>query len=197
VTFEQWDAFVAMNSDAHILMIAAGAAGDWPVFNVSWTDACSMSPGCRKRPAGFIAAKRTEWEYCCRAGSTGVFATGERLGVEQANYLYTDFATDPASANRCRWARIRQCFGLCDMHGNVCELIADAWHDNYVDARPTATRHAESNHPGASCGTADGTRCRVSFDALFATGFTKRTLDNTGFRIAARLPLPGRRERAG
>jgi hypothetical protein len=25
-------------------------------------------------------------------------------------------------------------FGLYDMHGNVCELVADSWHDTYADA---------------------------------------------------------------
>lgn len=82
-----------------------------------------------------------EWEYACRAGTTTPFWTGETISTEQANYdgdhVYGsgekgDYRkqTTPVDAFKANP------FGLHDMHGNVWEWCADAWHDDY-DGAPT------------------------------------------------------------
>src|SRR5687768_7754001 len=86
VTFEAWDRFVAATG--------ARAPRDWgwgrgrnPVLDVSWEDALEY--------LGWFTARigrrcrlpsEAEWEYACRAGTTGVFSTGTSVSVDQANY---------------------------------------------------------------------------------------------------------------
>lgn len=136
VTFEEWDAFVAQVPGAHCPEDHGWGRGRLPVCDVSWDDIqaylrwLSMTTGRRYR-----LPSEAEWEYCCRAGANSPFATGSGISVKQANFLYLDFGDRPGvgrplatgfyPANR---------FGLYDMHGNVCQLVADVWHDHYDGA---------------------------------------------------------------
>lgn len=78
-----------------------------------------------------------EWEYACRAGTTAPFSVGETLTTDLANYVgeHTFFA-EPKGVYRHGTTGIGSfppnAFGLNDMHGNVWEWCADAWHDDYT-----------------------------------------------------------------
>jgi formylglycine-generating enzyme required for sulfatase activity len=72
-----------------------------------------------------------EWEYACRAGTTGPFSTGENLTTDQANYngRFPYPTSSPGSAERSARSRpagssLSNRWGLGDMHGNV-EWTAD------------------------------------------------------------------------
>jgi len=138
VTEEEWTAVMGRNPSKF-----KGEA-DLPVENVSWEEAIAY---CRKLtererragrlPAGYEYNLPTEaqWEYACRAGTTGATAFGESLSSTQANfdgnYSYAEGSKGP---NLGRTAKVGSyapnAWGLSDMHGNVAEWCLD-WYGSY------------------------------------------------------------------
>jgi formylglycine-generating enzyme required for sulfatase activity len=100
-----------------------------PVVGVNWFDARNFclwlgtETGRRYR-----LPSEAEWEYAARAGSTTRYAFGDSITATDANFgrnvgKTTEVGAYPPNA-----------WGLHDMHGNVGELVEDAWHDSYEDA---------------------------------------------------------------
>lgn len=110
----------------------------WPAVGVSWHDAtayCGWLAGVTGRP--FRLPTEAEWEYACRAGSVAAFATGSDIGPALANYLYSEAGERIGFGRRTPVGTYpSNSFGLHDLHGNVCEWVADAWHPNHAGASP-------------------------------------------------------------
>jgi uncharacterized protein (TIGR02996 family) len=117
-----------------------------PVENVSWNDAkgfCDrLSELPQEKRAGRVYRLPTEaeWEYACRAGTSTVYAFGDRLTLEQAN-----FGSYPGRGTSRKKYVGRPSpvgsypgngFGLFDMHGNVYEWCADLYSKTYSRRRP-------------------------------------------------------------
>ncbi|MDJ0718242.1 MAG: SUMF1/EgtB/PvdO family nonheme iron enzyme [Prochloraceae cyanobacterium] len=111
-----------------------------PVERVSWYDAVEF---CKRlsRETGkeYRLPSEAEWEYACRAGTTTPFHFGETITSKLANYGGSEtYASEPKGEYRQETTDVGKfppnAFGLYDMHGNVCEWCADAWHDNYEGA---------------------------------------------------------------
>jgi formylglycine-generating enzyme required for sulfatase activity len=121
-----------------------------PVENVSWDDAiefCARLSIAMGR--NYRLPSEAEWEYACRAGTTGPFSFGETIDAEVANYQAQDEKIGktnyPGKYGRGRFGEYRKKttpvgtfpanpFGLYDMHGNVWEWCEDHWHDDYQGA---------------------------------------------------------------
>ena len=118
-----------------------------PVENVTFADvqqflaklnAHDAAPGSKAPALQFRLPTEAEWEYACRAHTTGPFSTGENLTTAQANYNgkypYAPFAAGPAGEFRQKPTPVGTFplnqFGLADMHGNVWEWTAD-WYGPY------------------------------------------------------------------
>jgi formylglycine-generating enzyme required for sulfatase activity len=103
---------------------------DHPVVNVNWHDAQAYAAWLRERSGGkaYRLLSEAEWEYCCRAGTTSAYSTGDAVTAEQANFGGNSEGTTPVS----KFAP--NAWGLRDMHGNVWEWCEDNWHPNYEDA---------------------------------------------------------------
>lgn len=167
ITEAQWSAF------------AGGLVSSLPVVRVSWWEAMKYVEWLSAQTGKpFRLLTEAEWEYACRAGSTTIFSVGDTLEPEHANYFYDEhgFKVGPGHLTP-PGSYPPNAFGLEDMHGNVCEWVADAWRANY-DAEPDET------HRVIRGGAWDYMpRLLRSAWRDFASPDTKR--DNLGFRVAS------------
>ena len=114
---------------------------DRPVETVSWNDAQKFVEKINGLVPGLNLSLPSEarWEYACRAGTSTPFSFGKNITPEQVNYngdypygaapkgLYRGETVPVASLPANDW-------GLYEMHGNVWEWCADAWHESYKGA---------------------------------------------------------------
>ncbi len=127
----------------------SGDEGELPVVWVNWREAlayCEWLSGRAGRE--YRLPSEAEWEYACRAGSRTPFASGEELSPAQANYYYDEQGQRVGLGRRTSVGSYpANAFGLHDLHGNVCEWVADAWHPDYLEA-PTDGRAWMSSGDG-------------------------------------------------
>ena len=146
VTQAQWQSVMGSNP--------SNFKGDnLPVETVSWDDAVAFIARLNAQNDGFAYRLPTEaeWEYACRAGTTGDYAgdldamawygnnsgrgrldTAEILRTDSANYYKR--ITENGGQTHAVGSKLPNSFGLFDMHGNVWEWCQDWYHDSYNGA---------------------------------------------------------------
>ncbi len=140
----------------------------------------------RLRAAGLIAADEvirlpteSEWEYCCRAGTTTPYSFGERAQAEgdvapQASQL-NDYAwhTGNAAGNDPEVGVLKpNPWGLYDMHGYLWEFCSDAWHPDYQSA-PTDGSARDSSPPNGNAADSRPPARRVLRGGSWKDDFTR------------------------
>lgn len=121
-----------------------------PVEGIWWTDAVEFCTRLSKMTGRTVRLPtEAQWEYACRAGTTGRFSFGDSYDdlPRYANYrdaLQTtaarpdpDGTVDAGSFKPNRW-------GLYDMHGNVFEWCNDWYRDSYSELAETDPQGAPS-----------------------------------------------------
>lgn len=193
VSFAQWDAYCDASPGAWRPPDEGLGRGALPVTCVSWEDVQGYLVWLgRVHDRPFRLPSEAEWEYACRAGSDAPFATGHDISLEQANFGYSEngkrigqgrplpVGSYPANA-----------FGLHDMHGTVCELVADSWHDGYAGLPADTTAWTDPAAPSVVCrGGAWDYPARLLRSAFRDWVGRGQRLDNLGFRVAC-TPAPG------
>jgi len=130
--------------------------GIHPVIMVSWYGAdeyCKWANAAK----GHLPTE-AEWEYACRAGTTGPFNTGADLTTDQANYdgrypynkPYIATGTNLGHTEPVKsYAAVKNAFGLYNMHGNIWEWCSD-WYVSNLGTAPV------DNPQGPSESTPEG-----------------------------------------
>ncbi len=109
--------------------LAMGADAAWPVTEVSWEDAVEYCAWLsRETRRACRLPTEAEWECACRAGTRTPFATGADLTTADANFLYRENGGRVGPGRRTPVGTYPpNAFGFHDLHGNVCEWVADPW----------------------------------------------------------------------
>jgi len=128
VTFEEYDKFCEATKREKPSDSGWGR-GKRPVINVNWNDAKAYVQWLSEQTGkDYRLPSEAQWEYACRAGSTGKYSFGDDIN-QLGNYGWYD----KNSENQAHPVGEKQPnkFGLYDMHGNVWEWLEDVWHENY------------------------------------------------------------------
>jgi len=179
VTQAQWVAVMGSNP-SHF------KGDELPVETVSWDDAmafCHMLTG-RERaagrlPNGYVYTLPTEaqWEYACRAGTTGPYAGN--LDAMAWYVMNSNGTTHPVGM------KLPNPWGFFDMEGNVMEWCLD-WYIDHLQPDGVVTTQ---NGPEAGtvrvirggCWSSNAASCRSASRNLVQPGFRLSAL---GFRVA-------------
>ena len=112
----------------------AGANPRLPIGNVSYNDIQAylkwLSTASRR---SYRLPSEAEWEYAARAGTTTIYAFGDRLETSQARFRLGLNPSTPAPVGTFP----PNAFGLYDMHGNAAEIVADCYADQHTGLPPT------------------------------------------------------------
>jgi formylglycine-generating enzyme required for sulfatase activity len=174
------------NNPSHFVKVGANA----PVEMVSWKDAMNF---CRKLteqeraagqlPEGYVFTLPTEaqWEYACRAGTTGA-RYGNLDSIAWDNSRSKD-PTHPVGQKK------PNAFGLYDMLGNVWEWCSNWWADRLPGGKVTDPAGPATGSYRAARGGGwrrDASNCRSTYRFWFSPDFRFHHL---GFRVAL-VPSP-------
>jgi formylglycine-generating enzyme required for sulfatase activity len=124
VTQEQWEAVMGSNP-SHF----KGPKN--PVEQVSWDDCQQFLVKLNAKSGGqgskFVLPTEAQWEYACRAGSTGKFCFGDD---EKQLGEYAWYKVNSGDKPQPVGEKKPNIFGLHDMHGNIWEWCQD-WYGEY------------------------------------------------------------------
>jgi formylglycine-generating enzyme required for sulfatase activity len=150
-----------------------------PVETVRWNECQDF---CRKAGDGLRLPTEAEWEYACRAGSTGAYCFGDDPGLlgDYAWYVGNSRTVHDVGEKKAN------AWGLHDMHGNVSEWCQTKWQASYRDYADDNQAGGDSLRVerGGGFNSSDWlVRCARRFgdrpDGLFI---------GVGFRVALSLP---------
>jgi formylglycine-generating enzyme required for sulfatase activity len=106
-----------------------------PVECVSWDECQDFADAMNDLDPDHVyrLPSESEWEYCCRAGTTTRFYWGDDPEeTEIGDYAWCNSNSDDTTHPVAQ--KVANAWGLYDMSGNVREWCEDFWHDSYTGA---------------------------------------------------------------
>ena len=171
-------------------------ADDDAVTGVSWDDAvkfCAWLSAKEKRT--YRLPTEAEWEYACRAGTTTLFHTGDRLpdgfhkwfgdlGLRErffpGGHLPPEYRADATSLRVAQTAA--NAWGLYDLHGNVAEWCAD-WYGPYEAVEQTDPLGRNDGDFRVIRGGSHSVQTRLLRSANRSAWLPETSNEKTGFRV--------------
>lgn len=180
---------------ANLVDEASATGPDQPMCFVNWADALRFCEQLTEldREAGVIdegfkysLPTEAQWEYACRAGTTTVFAFGDTLTSDQANFFgKMPYGVDEEGEYREKTTVVKtfkpNAWGLYDMHGNLYEWCLD-WYGEALEGGKDPVGPAEGDGYIIRGGTWNrkATSCRSAY--RYSSNPTARGY-NIGFRV--------------
>ena len=130
---------------------------------IDWDNAVAF---CAK--LGWRLPSESEWEYACRAGTTSDFYYGENIIPTKSlmdQYAWFDYNSHiGGQPGPCQVGqKLSNAFGLCDMHGNVCEWCQDKWYDSLIriptNGKPNLSGVSSNRSCRGGCWSFSGEYC--------------------------------------
>ena len=183
--------------------LAAAAAGNLPIVNVSWSDAQAYTDWLsRKTGRRYRLPSEAEWEYAARSGTriARFWGADSKRHCQYANAAEPPVLPRAARSPKAATAACRDghaalaavgsfkpnWFDLHDTAGNAWELTADCWRDSQAGA-PRNGNAADA--PACARRAARGGSWRTHPEALRSTSRTPvaaaHRSDTLGFRVVA------------
>ncbi|MGF1508385.1 MAG: SUMF1/EgtB/PvdO family nonheme iron enzyme [Myxococcota bacterium] len=198
VTFDEFDAFCRATGRDLAQDDENWGRGRRPVIRVSHEDASAYVEwlGGELGP-GWRLPSEAEWEYACRAGTTGPFSFDGPISPERVNYDGNS-TFEGSKTGRYRGQTVEvgtlpaNPWGLHEMHGNVWEWVADCWHETYEGAPDDGSAWMEEG--GGDCtgavvrGGSWGNGPQYARSADRYRGPRDVRYSDLGFRVARTLP---------
>ena len=161
-------------------------APELPVVRVSWDDAVAYCEWLSENSGrAYRLPSEAEWEFACRADSRTPFASGHEMSSDDANFLYDENGTRVGIGRRTPVGAFPpNNFGLHDMHGNVCEWVADSWHADYGGVPTDGSAWTSSDERRVIRGGAWDYLPRLLRSSWRDWRLANQLADNIGFRVA-------------
>ena len=139
--------------------------GIYPMETISWNDCrefvekLNESAEVKSQGLRFAIPTEAQWEYACRAGTTGDYGGTGRLDDMGWYWANSGNATHPVKGKK------PNAWGLYDMHGNVWEWCANAWqgHSDGTLDNDAAVRAAGADRALRGGSLGDARSCRSAF----------------------------------
>jgi formylglycine-generating enzyme required for sulfatase activity len=187
VTFDEWDACVALGGCLTRAYDPGWGRGKRPVIYVGWEDAQQYVKWLSKRTGrDYRLLTEAEWEYAARAGTITFNSWGDEIGsglanCEKCGSPWGGKQTAPVGSFP------PNAFGLHDMEGNVWELVEDVWVSGYEGAPSDGS--ARGDDPQERRRVARGGAWDLGLlPVTRRMGFTPDSRgDSLGFRVARTL----------
>ena len=181
------------------------AAADWPANDAVTAGSFMGRLRSKTGLAGFDLPTDAQWEYACRAGTTGALNDGtvnitnsnsdarlDLLGRYQYNGGKINGTTDPApdcttaNATAAVGTYAPNAWGLYDMHGNVWEWCLD-WFADAMEGgdEPDGAVSGSNRVQRGGCWSDSASYCR---SASRGSNDPSRRRHNLGFRLVRTLP---------